>query len=325
MRIFRFIGMALLAIALSVNFVACSDDDKNELIENENENEDVNEEENGFIMTINVEQAGTLKDLMTEEEQSQVTDLTLSGYLNSTDFKFIRGMTNLAKADFTEAHIIGGGDSFYISGFQVSTSDNIFLSYSFCNFAFLQEIKLPNSVTEIGGYAFRGCTSLTTIEIPNSVTTIGNSAFRDCTSLTTIEIPNSVTTIGMYAFRGCTSLTTIEIPNSVTTIGNSAFRDCTSLTTIEIPNSVTTIGGSAFRDCTSLATIEIPNSVTTIEGYAFDGCTLKEIHVKRATPPSVGNSVFSTYAYTTLYVPIGSKDAYMASNTWGKFGNIIEE
>lgn len=78
MKTVRFIGMALLSIILSVNFIACSDDDKKELIENienedENENKDENEDEDGLIKTIHVEQAGTLKDLMTEEEQSQVT------------------------------------------------------------------------------------------------------------------------------------------------------------------------------------------------------------------------------------------------------------
>ena len=43
--------------------------------------------------------------------------------------------------------------------------------------------KIPSSVTEIGGYAFDGCSGLTSIEIPSSVTSIGNYAFRDCIGL----------------------------------------------------------------------------------------------------------------------------------------------
>ena len=41
------------------------------------------------------------------------------------------------------------------------------------------------------------------IEIPNSVTEIGVEAFRGCTGLTSIVIPDSVKEIGRFAFRGC--------------------------------------------------------------------------------------------------------------------------
>ena len=59
---------------------------------------------------------------------------------------------------------------------------------------------IPNSVTEIGEYAFSDCKSLTSIKIPNSVTEISSGAFSDCKSLTSIKIPNSVTSIGENAF-----------------------------------------------------------------------------------------------------------------------------
>jgi hypothetical protein len=47
----------------------------------------------------------------------------------------------------------------------------------------LSEYDIPDSVTEIGDYAFYGCDSLTSITIPDSVTTIGWWAFQYCTSL----------------------------------------------------------------------------------------------------------------------------------------------
>ncbi|MDB4418593.1 leucine-rich repeat domain-containing protein, partial [Akkermansiaceae bacterium] len=91
---------------------------------------------------------------------------------------------------------------------------------------------IPNSVTSIGGYAFRYCTSLTSITIPDSVTSIGGSAFDSCTSLTSITIPDSVTSIGGLTFADCSSLTSITIPDSVTSITDRAFMDCTSLTAV---------------------------------------------------------------------------------------------
>ena len=91
---------------------------------------------------------------------------------------------------------------------------------------------IPDSVTSIGGSAFRGCSSLTSVTIPDSVTSFGSDAFQGCTSLTSVTIPDSVTSIGGWAFYYCTSLTSVTIPDSVTSIGMSAFEDCTSLTDV---------------------------------------------------------------------------------------------
>ena len=73
---------------------------------------------------------------------------------------------------------------------------------------------IPDSVTNIGKYAFGGCSSLESIEIPDSVTSIGWGAFSGCSSLESIEIPSGVTSIGDYAFRGCTNLTDVYYSGS---------------------------------------------------------------------------------------------------------------
>ena len=109
----------------------------------------------------------------------------------------------------------------------------------------LTSVTIPNSVTSIGGDAFRGCTGLTSVTIPNSVTSIGSYAFYNCTGLTSVTIPNSVTSIGSWAFSGCSGLTSVTIPNSVTSIGSAAFAGCSGLTsvTIESENPPTLIWG----------------------------------------------------------------------------------
>jgi hypothetical protein len=89
----------------------------------------------------------------------------------------------------------------------------------------LKTIKMPNTVTVIGSYAFSNC-QMESFDIPDSVNTIGDYAFSDCTGLTSITIPDSVTSIGDYAFSGCSGLTNVTIPDSVTSIGNSAFNGC---------------------------------------------------------------------------------------------------
>ena len=49
------------------------------------------------------------------------------------------------------------------------------------------------------------CSALTTVTLPDSLTAIGGWAFRDCShcSLTAVTLPDSLTSIGDYAFRGC--------------------------------------------------------------------------------------------------------------------------
>lgn len=53
---------------------------------------------------------------------------------------------------------------------------------------------------------------------------------------------------------------------------------------------------------------------------------LKEIYVKATTPPTINSSVFYGVptASAILYVPVGSKDAYAATNGWSEFYNIVE-
>ena len=114
------------------------------------------------------------------------------------------------------------------------------------------DVVVPDGVTEIGDYAFYGCSSLSSIEIPGSVMEIGDYAFSGCSSLSSIKLPDSVRSIGDYAFSGCSSLSSIEIPGSVTSIGDCAFSGCSSLSSIEIPGSVTSIGYSAFSGCDKL-------------------------------------------------------------------------
>ena len=400
---------------------------------------------------LHIETAGTLPTLMSGEESKAVKELTLSGFINGIDIKFIRYMKNLVKIDLSDVNIVSGGDDYWFTAVEtgVEIADNVFPMGFFEHLKYLEEIKLPNSIVEIErrafykwknrisidipngvttiGYgafnectnltsvsipgsvtaikeytfqectnlesvkmangitlidreAFRDCKSLKSVDIPKSVTTIGGGAFTKCSSLTSVSIPNSVTVIGNYAFgntnlkhvdipksviefdgafRNCSSLASVNIADGVTTIGYDTFNNCTSLTSVSIPNSVTVIGSSAFSGCSSLTSIDIPNNVTTIGALAFAGCVnltsitipskvtkfgayyiaaeiaeskcfygckaLKEVHIKNPNPPAILEDTFSVYADATLYVPIGSKEAYQNHSIWGKFGTIIEE
>ena len=171
---------------------------------------------------------------------------------------------------------------------------------------------IPNNVTSIRDYAFKGCSGLTSITIPDSVISIGYSAFSDCTSLTSITIPDSVTSIGEEAFSSCTGLTSITIGDSVPRINSYAFEGCTSLTSITIGDSVTSIGFRVFDRCTSLTSIYIPSSVTTISASSYYNSPFKDcssslkIYCGASSKPSGWGTCWNYYNYSTAL-----------STTWG--------
>ncbi|MBR4833646.1 MAG: leucine-rich repeat domain-containing protein [Thermoguttaceae bacterium] len=133
---------------------------------------------------------------------------------------------------------------------------------------------------------------MTSVEIPNSVKEIGDYAFIRCASLTSVEIPNSVKEIAEGAFFGNSSLISVEIPNSVKEIGKRAFAWRQSLTSVEIPNSVEKIAGDAFNNCSSSTSFAVSANhphFKTVDGVLFtaDGKTLiafsSPIKKRRAT------------------------------------------
>lgn len=106
-------------------------------------------------------------------------------------------------------------------------------------------VVVPEGVTIIGDNAFSG-SGLTGITIPNSVTEIGSYAFYECENLESIKLPDGITDILFATFSGCSNLTDITFPNTLKTIGDSAFDECSNLDNITIPASVISIHDLAF-------------------------------------------------------------------------------
>ena len=122
---------------------------------------------------------------------------------------------------------------------------------AFWNRDTITHVSISDSVTDIGGYAFTGCTGLTEIAIPGSVTS-GEYAFSGCNGLSHITIPGKVATVGMYAFAGCEGLTDVELSNGVVRIGERCFSNCKKLASVLIPASVVEISSDAFKDSGSV-------------------------------------------------------------------------
>jgi hypothetical protein len=99
---------------------------------------------------------GWLSSKIPFKDQASVQNLTVTGYINGTDVKFIRELINnrqLSHLDLSDANIVAGGDAYYVVS-KVSYKiykDNTIGSYMFTTGynSKLTYLSLPKSVTKI--------------------------------------------------------------------------------------------------------------------------------------------------------------------------------
>ena len=172
-----------------------------------------------------------------------------------------------------------------MSRLSIGEGIEIIDEYAFYGNKNLQEVKLPDSLTEIREGAFEQC-GMTEITIPRNVKKIGVAAFFDCRQLRTITFGSNLTAVGREAFFGCRKLTTINISKNMTDICDGMFKGCEGIKKIEIPETVGIIGNSAFEACSGLTSVTIANAMG---GAASNGAMSNAVTPKKV---AIGSSTF---------------------------------
>ena len=127
-----------------------------------------------------------------------------------------------------------------------------------------------------------------TVVVPEGVTAIGDYAFRGRRNVESVLLPHTLRRIGMEAFAGCTALRNVEFASGpddedcALEIKTRAFAGCTALTSIELPPTMSESSGDyLFEGCTSLVSATLP--AVGVFG-AFEGCArLHEVTVGGVT------------------------------------------
>ena len=171
------------------------------------------------------------------------------------------------------------------------------------------------TVTSIGEKAFFENTTIVSVAIPAEVTEIGDYAFNGCTALKTVTLNEGLKHIGHYAFGRDQMLSGIAIPATVTSIGVSAFYGCQSLSSMAFPEGLKTIAGNTFQLCGNLRSVVIPKSVTLIALNAFESCTqLQKVYYNGSEADKAGINIVA-----------GSGNAPLSSATWIYYAPTLEE
>ena len=181
----------------------------------------------------------------------------------------------------------------------------------------LNEVKLCETISEIGDYAFQN-TAIKTISFDKNVNSVGVNSFLNTKNFESFEViaknkeftaidgvlfnkkatklvsfpaakltneeyalPDSVNEIGEKAFCGATvAAVSIGENNSLERIGVSAFEDSQVTNLALAASKISKIEASTFKNAANLKAVSLPDTLTYIGADSFSGCAaLAEIKI----------------------------------------------
>ena len=300
-------------------------------------------------LVIDNQTPGWLSSKINYGDQSTVRNLTVTGYINNTDLKFISKLTSnnlTGKIDLSGANVVK----------ETSTGkDNYIDKNSFdASGAAISYVILPKSLQSISDFPWDVDTLVFDCNIKyvkksffktlpcnlilgENVDSIPKEAFYDVSErLKTVHFSENTKYIGNMAFRS----SKLEYANigdlkDLEYLGYYAFsRTLFQVDTFYIPPKITEYEASAVW-LNSGAHVFVHKDVKEISSYVYStsavGATnhysnfnVKDIsiHFESSTPPSFDDGLRSLNQSTKVYVPKGAKEAYLNSN-W-KNATIIE-
>ncbi len=260
-----------------------------------------------------------------------IETVTLGPDVEEIGLYAFQNCTNLKEVNFDDAigvldaGVFKGCSSLKVADFSESTLATIGYE-AFAGCTSLEEIKIPETLSDIGDFAFAD-TKFKEIEFGKNINAVGANSFVGNTALETInvvdnnkefssvdgvlynkkgsvlvtfpagktgtfELPQGVSEIRAYAFKNAkiSAVKLAEEP-ALNYIGINAFED-SQIAEIEISANVEKINSNTFKNAKKLSKVTFNEGLTYIAASAFEGCAaLKEIKLPE-TLHDIANSAF---------------------------------
>ena len=266
-------------------------------------------------VSVTLSREGTLAEKVLEQATSlsMVTDLTVSGPINESDWSCITyQLSNLetlnmerASATFSNIATFNQNVTFFVvpNGIKRLVCDMENLSY----------LELSNTVENLGGSNWYMFQNLHTIKFGSGIKSISYAPFEYCRSLVNVYINdlkswcgvdidraasspfynrNSEASSTMHLFIDGEEVTDLSISN-VGQINEYVFYGCSAIQNLEITDGCISVGRNTFAYCTNINNIILPSSLTRLEDGVFYGCSsISELNLPSSLH-AVGDNAFS--------------------------------
>lgn len=315
-------------------------------------------------LVIDNQNPGWLSNKIPFKDQESVKNLTVTGYLNGTDIKFIRELISnrvLTHLDLTNANIIAGGDVYCEKNsytFKIKEDNTLYNEMFSGNANGMDYIALPISISKIDSspnesYSINSFyDKVDTLIIGGNINMLSKYYLRN--NIKYLYIREGVDSIEPYFYRK-EQFKKIHLSSGIKSLGGGTFY-CDSIEinlenlnfidhrairgtligdTIRLPKDLSILYTCSFGLKKS-TTLYLSKNTTKIDRSCVFGHNSSDhdesfflslkIHLESPIPPQISNSGYRDdfLSSSTIYVPKGCIENYKKAKYWS-YATILEE
>ena len=221
-----------------------------------------------------------------------------------------QGKTTLCYVSFPEIVTSIGEYAFdgtSLSGALIVPDDVVDIGYQAFYNTNITSVSFGNKLIRIGVNAFEKCSSLSgELHLPESLCEIGGYAFCGCSFTGRLLLPKNLETIGSYAFFQAGKFTDLIISEKIKELEQDTFYASSFSGYLDLGN-VQKIGYQCFYntgDGNFTGELSIPEGTIRIEDFAFQNCKFSSIMFP-STLKSIGRYAFAYNNVESITFPEG--------------------